>query len=319
MNMIPGRFDRNRGEPIPDQHVWSEHLGRCLISSLPDADLTRQWGELSSGSLEQLRQELLDWAGDDEEVRRWVVRAWREAHPDVVEAADQAVLEGLTEDAIRSLEAFAPEDALLALLTDEFDDGRGLARAFLSRLEDDSQRRALQIVLKGLAGEKREASPRRVRVVILGGHPRDESKLGQRLFQDGPFEVRWESFEKKPSSRLIKKAVAPCGRGNHHYGDGQPHADAICQGLRPALRAPLPVHRKGDRQPVEDRPVRNVPGAGGRLDVRSESFVVAVQMKTPAGQSRRASQLSKRIQTSDPADQRPSACWVWVESLRKYS
>src|SRR5262245_50015762 len=108
--MMPGKYNRSGGEPTPAQHVWSEDLVRSLISALPDEDLARQWGELSCGPQDRLRRELLDWARQDEEVRRWVLRAWREAHPDVVEAADQAVLEGLTEDAVRSLEPFAPED-----------------------------------------------------------------------------------------------------------------------------------------------------------------------------------------------------------------
>jgi hypothetical protein len=54
-------------------------------------------------------------------------------------------------------------------------------------------------------------------VVILGGHPRDEGKLGERLLENSPFEVRWRTFEKKPSSGVVQKGAVNVLR----------HADAL--------------------------------------------------------------------------------------------
>jgi hypothetical protein len=185
-----------------------------LLSSLPDEVLARQWGPGPAGAseplaslAERLRRDLLNCAGQDEEVRRWILGAWRGAHPDVVAEADQAVTERLLGDAVRALASFPTEDALLALLTDEFDDGRDLAATFLSRVQDDGRRAALAAALGRLVGETGGAPGRRPRVVILGGLQRHESELAQRIFERSPFEVRWKAFEKRPSSGLVKKGV----------------------------------------------------------------------------------------------------------------
>src|SRR5262245_10821264 len=129
-NKVPGRIGRTREGLMSFQQSWSDALGWALLASLPDEVLARQWGPISAGGCERrgaaegrLRRDLLSWAAQDDEVRRWILTAWREAHADVVAEADQAVTAGLTVDAVRALASFLPEDALLALLTDEFDDG----------------------------------------------------------------------------------------------------------------------------------------------------------------------------------------------------
>jgi hypothetical protein len=116
---------------MPNLRTWTDDLGWALLCSLPEEELVRQWGPISNcagkrpgGFGDALRRDLLSWAKQDDEVRRWILGAWREIHPDVIAAADQAVLGGLTEDGVRDLASFPPEDALLALLTDEFNDGR---------------------------------------------------------------------------------------------------------------------------------------------------------------------------------------------------
>ena len=100
------------------------------------------------------------------------------------------------------------EHVLLALLTDEFDDGPALANRFVALVTSESQRRALLSVLRLLTGEPGAAPRHRIRLVILGGHPRDESKLGRQLFEASPFEVRWRTFERKPSGGLVRRGVA---------------------------------------------------------------------------------------------------------------
>jgi hypothetical protein len=117
------------------------------------------------------------------------------------------VLEGLTEDGVRNLASFPSEVALLAFLTDEFDDGRELAKSFLSRIEDDGKRRALFAALNHLVGDETRESLRRPRVVVFGGRQRDERKLDKRLFENSPFDVRWKAFEKKPSCGVVQKVV----------------------------------------------------------------------------------------------------------------
>jgi hypothetical protein len=199
---------------MPNLRTWSDALGWRLLSSLPEAELVGQWGPISTdagdrpgGFGDSLRRDLLSWARQDDEVRRWILGAWRELHPDLVAAADQAVLEGLTGDSVRELASFPSEDALLALLTDEFDDGRELAKTFLNRVAQVGKRQALFAALDRLVGDGARASLRRPRVVVFGGRQRDERKLDKRLFENSPFDVRWKAFEKKPSSGVVQRGV----------------------------------------------------------------------------------------------------------------
>jgi hypothetical protein len=134
------------------------------------------------------------------------MRAWRLANPEVAAATEQAWTEGAAAACARMCQAFDGEDVLLALLTDEFDDGWELAAAFVDRVPGDGQRLALRAALRHLAGDPCGAA-RRPRVVILGGHPRDESKLARRLFGAGPFEVRWKTFEKRQGSPPVQKLL----------------------------------------------------------------------------------------------------------------
>ena len=185
---------------------WPEALARCLLRGVPDAEADLHWGP--AGRPDERHRDLLRFARADEQVRAWIVRSWRAAHADVVAVADQAVTDGLTRDSVRMLDLFPLEDVLLALLTDDVDDGQELARKLLGSLHDDHRRRAMQAALANLLGDGTPHSSRTVRVAIVGGHPRDESRLGPRLFGSSPFEVRWKTFEKKPSSGIVRHAVA---------------------------------------------------------------------------------------------------------------
>jgi hypothetical protein len=191
---------------------WSDALGLELLSALSDEELARQWGPPAAGPAggppAQLQDELLRWARQDDEVRRWIIQAWRQACPDLVAAVDHALTAGLSSDSVRALEVFPVEDVLLALVTDEFDDGPARARAFLDTAVADSQRRPLLAALQRLLGTADAAPRRRLRVVILGGHPRDQSRRDGRLFEQGPVEVRWKIFERKQGPLAILKAVA---------------------------------------------------------------------------------------------------------------
>ena len=56
-----------------------------------------------------------------------------------------------------------------------------------------------------------DPEPARIRVVIFGGHVRDERKMTRRLFERSPFEIRWKPFEKgarNPDARELEDAVS---------------------------------------------------------------------------------------------------------------
>jgi hypothetical protein len=105
------------------------------------------------------------------------------------------------------LEKFGAESVLLAFLTDELDDGYQLALSFINQVGDDGQRRALVATFQGLVGDTYASPQRRARIAILGGSPRDESRLRRRLFEKSSFDVRWDTFEKKQGGAVVEKAV----------------------------------------------------------------------------------------------------------------
>jgi hypothetical protein len=193
---------------------WSEGLGRRLLAAVPNEALAAQWGPhraeagaTGGAAAPHLRRELLAWARQDEEVRRWITQAWRQTHPAVATAADHALTEGSAANCVALLERFDAEEVLLALLTDEFDDGWGLAATFVNRVPGAGPRRALQAALQRLADETGGTPCKLARVVVLGGHPRDESRLGRPLFERSPFEVRWRVFERKQGGAAVQKMV----------------------------------------------------------------------------------------------------------------
>jgi hypothetical protein len=66
----------------------------------------------------------------------------------------------------------------------------------------------LRATLEWLASGSDAASRRRARVVIVGGNPRGEEKMARRLFAASPFDVRWQTFEKKQGGAPLQKVVA---------------------------------------------------------------------------------------------------------------
>jgi hypothetical protein len=193
---------------------WPKELSRQLVSGLPDACLLEHWGshrshssQSSAGSPANIRNQLVAWAREDAEVRRWIVKTWRDANAEVAAAVDHAVTEGITSNRVRMLDQFEAVDVLLALLTDEFEDGCKLAHLFINHGKSVNQRRDLLLVLQSLAGNDDDASSTKPRLVIIGGNARDESRLRRRLFENSSLSVRWKTFEKKQGGDAVDKDV----------------------------------------------------------------------------------------------------------------
>jgi hypothetical protein len=188
-----------------DCTIWSDALGSYLLSGLSDSELIGQWG--ATDSHERLRGELIAWARADTDVRRWIVQSWRDNHSDLVAAADEAATAGLTPADSQCLDAYTAEEMLLALLTDEVDDGRGLAQLFVNTVRNLGQRCTLQSLLGRLLSSSPEEPRCGIRVAVIGGHARDERMIVDRLFGNSPFEVRWKAFERKPSGGAVQRQV----------------------------------------------------------------------------------------------------------------
>jgi hypothetical protein len=185
----------------------------CLLESVSAEELARlatAQGIAKDGDsapLPRLRRELSLRARDDGSLQRAVRQAWRAVHADVVAAA-QLVHLSLAEASAQSesLAAhFSAEDILLELLTDDHDDGWQLARELVAELRGEGLRQQFESLLTAWASES--STKKLARVVIFGGHPRDESRLGP-LFESGPFELRWKVCERRQGDSADRGLVS---------------------------------------------------------------------------------------------------------------
>lgn len=194
---------------------WSDELGWRLLAQVTDEELAEQWGGIDSskdgaarGAASELRHELLTWARHDEEVRRWMIQSWRQAHPDIIRATQNQSIEDLAGQCNSLLDCFDAEEISLVLISDENDDGWDLVETFVRHLRSEEQRRTFQKCLQRLERKARVAPKRVANVVIIGGHPHDERNLGRRFFEQSPFAVRWKVFEKKQGGPAVAKMVS---------------------------------------------------------------------------------------------------------------
>ena len=178
-----------------DGQVWSDTLARALLDDLPDEAITGFWETAGDRSAGQLRVELTAWARDDAEVRRWITAAWRDRHEPLVDESESYAPEELAARGAVLWEQFG-DALLLALLTDEAARGADLAETFIAHLASARHRQLASAVLTRLLGGAPAAPQTVKRVVVFGGHPRDAANLDEPLSSLGPFDIRWETFER---------------------------------------------------------------------------------------------------------------------------
>jgi hypothetical protein len=193
--------------------AWTNALGARLLGSLPAEDLVAvavAHGVMPDGEaapLARLRRELALRAAESEALRRDVRQAWRAAHAEMV-AATQLVhlsIADVTAQCELLVAQFSADDILLELLTDEHDDGWQLARELVAEIRGESLRQQFDNLLVAWTAES--SREKLARVVIFGGHPRDESRLAP-LFESGPFELRWRVCERRQGDSVDRALVA---------------------------------------------------------------------------------------------------------------
>jgi hypothetical protein len=182
---------------------WSYALVRSLVQSLGDGD------EVIPGE----RNDFVEQIRRDAAMRSMLARRWRNAHEDLVEAVE--VVRWVEPDPAaqcdRLLSRFSARDVLLELLTYEHDDGRQLAEDFVAHCGRPELAAALAELLADDADSAGLASAGpSLRIVIFGGHPRDESKMSQRLADEPRFELRWkpcDASQGAPDSRALTETI----------------------------------------------------------------------------------------------------------------
>ena len=207
---------------------WSEDLARAILRSLPEervalltarAQTGRQAGD--DDLLRDKRDKALAELLANPSLRMAAAQAWREAHSDLVAAAQLVSLEGSAEQGEALVRCFGAEAVMLELLTDEHEDAWDVAEWTVENVKSEPLRRELAAILDrwktGAAGAGRKApASAAARIVIIGGHQRDESKMAERLLDNLGFDVRWKPCEKcqgSPDDKDLHAAMA--------------HADAV--------------------------------------------------------------------------------------------
>lgn len=193
---------------------WTDALGRRLLASLSEAARSRLLQSAGGAVDENGCVALLDRARSDPMWQQAVRQAWRDEHWAVIAATEIVSIESSVEQCQRMLSQFGAEEILLELLTDAREDGPELAEWIIANVPCQSARQDLQAAFDEVLSDLPEATnppsePVR-RVVIFGGHQRDESKMTRRLFGDSVFDVRWKPCEKSqgsPDGKLISQAI----------------------------------------------------------------------------------------------------------------
>jgi hypothetical protein len=198
---------------------WTDPLGARLLEGLPLEALRELAGGPAAGdsakgpaSPSRLRRALLEQARSDGDLQRRIMRAWRSTHADVAAAAQivHVAVSDVASQAEALLAHFPAEDVLLELLTDEHDDGWELAREFVDHLAGAGLRQRMAALLEAWSAVAEPPQTPLARVVVFGGHPRDESRFAP-LFAGGCFDVRWRTCEKRQGdssdARLVIDAL----------------------------------------------------------------------------------------------------------------
>jgi hypothetical protein len=214
----------------PASVVWSAELASDLLRSLPEDAIDGLLGPHAAGwhasqagekAERERHQQLIARSLDEAVLQRAIQQAWRQQHFDLVAAAQFISIDGPAEQCESLLSQFAADEILLELITDDQVDGWALAQWTVENVQSELLRRELGELLRRWSGETdRLTKPTQVvtrrRIVIFGGHQRDESKMNRRLFEDSLFDVRWKPCEKtqgKPNDKDLIDAMA--------------HADAV--------------------------------------------------------------------------------------------
>lgn len=192
----------------PDSAQWSARLALALVGDLADSAviaLAKQLPALDSATptteLRLLRRRIVDQSSRSPELRGALMRGWRESKPELLaevirelaSCSDPSIATGAL------LQRFTARDILLEMITDPNDQGWTVAEEWVTALRADRLRSEFATVLREFAdpsGLDESPAQKRIRVVIFGGHPRDESELAARIFPNGPFDIRWKASER---------------------------------------------------------------------------------------------------------------------------
>lgn len=197
----------------------SPRLSDALIADLSEdqlADILREigWQDCEATPTDFLcnRKEILAAVQSDEDAQKHLVKAWRERHNELCELMGELPITATLDHCLICYERFGAAAVLLEMLTDPHDDGWELARWTVGQLPPSAIRSELEQLLSSWevgSESDSECKPKR-RIIVFGGHPRDEIKFLHHQFEAADVTLIWNTFEKTrraPDERTIGQSM----------------------------------------------------------------------------------------------------------------
>lgn len=203
---------------------WSDRLAEVLLRGMSREDLSklRQAADLTScpspitaGDAEC--HGLVERSRANESLQLAIMQRWRQLNAEMVAAVGHLPLDGCSAEQCEAmLGHFGAENVLLELITDEPHDDGTLTQWAIENFPHENSRRTLTAILQrwfdadhDQAEWAHQTGPQR-RIVIFGGHHRDENKMNERMFDNSRFDVRWKQCDKSrgtPDDKLLHEAL----------------------------------------------------------------------------------------------------------------
>jgi hypothetical protein len=191
---------------------WPFGLSHALIASLPDEDIE----ELADGfeTRQTAANYLMSQSRRDSTLRRSIIERWRMHRPDLISESDFMPVETSIERCEWMVSSFGMQDILIEMITDD-KVGWGLTEWTIDNLGGEADRSLFRKVFHELSNDnapqldRNETTPR---IVIFGGHVRDEQKIRRRIFDQINCDAKWKLFEKRdngtPDERIVIDAMS---------------------------------------------------------------------------------------------------------------
>lgn len=191
---------------------WPSGLSEALVTSLTTGDL-QEFAHRIGGNGDACGL-VIQQTKTDRSLRKLIIERWRMRRSELVAEAEFMPIDSSVDRCDWMIRKFGVTDVLLEMITDE-EMGWGLAEWTVQNLERESDRIRFQRVFEMLSDDSPQFDRKegRRRIVIIGGHVRDEEKMRRLVFSKAHFDVRWKLFEKKkgsgtPDDKTIIDAIA---------------------------------------------------------------------------------------------------------------
>ncbi len=210
---------------LPVSIRWSDHLAHALVRGMSGEDVLaildaaeRKSSLIGTASEDAPRNELISQSREDEPLQLAIMQRWRQANAALVAAVEHVPIDGCSAEQCEAmLDHFGVDNVLLELVTDEPHDDGMLINWVIDNVASENSRRRLATILQqwfDIGADEPDSiqfpGPT-ARIVIFGGHHRDENKMNERLFDNSRFDVRWKQCEKSrgtPDDKTLHEAMA---------------------------------------------------------------------------------------------------------------